>query len=249
MAWRRTRRQSGSGGRGEDTLVSGLRHGIAAQDNRRARRNSGQVAHRARHSLYPGDHGAVHRRAAGGRIRAGRRPRWPRYRATPATAPTSTVSSPPTCLAWRGPRPPRRQRPLPLARHWPRRACPWSCTVSSWPKPPRNRQPSWRARDVRRSCITSATGVPGNATLDSVYLDHILLRRGRSLERLTFPKSDERFAIPSPEPESARSGSISSTGTGTTRLVPRFPPCHLSHQAAMPRRLRPRRWRKDTGRG
>ena len=40
--------------------------------------------------------------------------------------------------------------------------------------------------------------VPGNATLDAVYLDHVLLRRGRSLERLTFPKADETIATPIP---------------------------------------------------
>ena len=50
--------------------------------------------------------------------------------------------------------------------------------------------------------------VPGNATLDSVYLDHVLLRRGRSLERLTFPKSDESIAVPSPEARTTGSGSI-----------------------------------------
>ena len=50
--------------------------------------------------------------------------------------------------------------------------------------------------------------VPGNATLDTVYLDHVLLRRGRSLERLTFPKTAEGLAIPSPRAETAPSGSL-----------------------------------------
>ena len=49
--------------------------------------------------------------------------------------------------------------------------------------------------------------VPGNATLESVYLDHVLLRRGRSLERLAFPDSDRSIATPSPRPEPARAGS------------------------------------------
>ncbi|MDE0064723.1 MAG: PDZ domain-containing protein [Gammaproteobacteria bacterium] len=52
--------------------------------------------------------------------------------------------------------------------------------------------------------------VPGNATLDTVYLDHVLLRRGRSLERLTFPKTAEGLAIPSPRAETAPSGSLNS---------------------------------------
>ena len=52
--------------------------------------------------------------------------------------------------------------------------------------------------------------VPGNATLDSVYLDHVLLRRGRALERLTFPKSDENIAIPNPRTDNANSGSLNS---------------------------------------
>ena len=38
--------------------------------------------------------------------------------------------------------------------------------------------------------------VPGNATLDTVFLDHVLLRRGQSLERLNFPESDVNIAIP-----------------------------------------------------
>ena len=79
--------------------------------------------------------------------------------------------------------------------------------------------------------------VPGNATLDSVYLDHILLRRGRSLERLTFPKSDERFAIPSPEPESARSGSINpraleQRGSSPASSLPPQPPAGDATEAA-----------------
>ncbi len=50
--------------------------------------------------------------------------------------------------------------------------------------------------------------VPGNATLDAVFLDHVLLRRGRSLERLAFPKSDGNIAIPSPRAEPAQAGSL-----------------------------------------
>lgn len=38
--------------------------------------------------------------------------------------------------------------------------------------------------------------VPGNATLEAVNLDHVLLRRGRTLERLLFPKSDQPLATP-----------------------------------------------------
>ena len=48
--------------------------------------------------------------------------------------------------------------------------------------------------------------VPGNAILDSVHLDHVLLRRGRSLERLTFPSSDDTIATPAPRAERARAG-------------------------------------------
>ena len=36
--------------------------------------------------------------------------------------------------------------------------------------------------------------VPGNASLEAVFIDHVLLRRGRSRERLAFPKTDEQLA-------------------------------------------------------
>lgn len=39
--------------------------------------------------------------------------------------------------------------------------------------------------------------VPGNATLEAVYLNYVLLRRGRTPERLAFPKHDQRMATPS----------------------------------------------------
>ena len=45
--------------------------------------------------------------------------------------------------------------------------------------------------------------VPGDATLDAVHLDHVVLRRGRVRERLAFPKSGESFATPNSAVESA----------------------------------------------
>ena len=50
--------------------------------------------------------------------------------------------------------------------------------------------------------------VPGNATLEAVHLDHVLLRRGRSRERLAFPKPDKQLAMPS-----ASTGAAADPGT------------------------------------
>ena len=46
--------------------------------------------------------------------------------------------------------------------------------------------------------------VPGNATLEAVHVDHVVLRRGRNLERLAFPKAEKSLFIPSGPVESAR---------------------------------------------
>ena len=45
--------------------------------------------------------------------------------------------------------------------------------------------------------------VPGNATLEAVAINHVLLRRGRSPERLAFPEPDQRLATPSAQAKSA----------------------------------------------
>ena len=62
--------------------------------------------------------------------------------------------------------------------------------------------------------------VPGNAILETVYLDHVVLRRGRSLERLAFPDSDKRFATPNSRPESLKAGAPDARA----RLEERGPP-------------------------
>lgn len=59
--------------------------------------------------------------------------------------------------------------------------------------------------------------VPGNATLDTVYIDHVLLRRGRSLERLTFPKSDETIATPATRAKPRQAGATEAS-TRTARI-------------------------------
>ncbi len=56
--------------------------------------------------------------------------------------------------------------------------------------------------------------VPGNATLEAVRLDHVLLRRGRSRERLTFPNPDTRLATPSAPQEAPTVTSARASGTG-----------------------------------
>ena len=50
--------------------------------------------------------------------------------------------------------------------------------------------------------------VPGNATLEAVHLDHVVLRRGSVRERLAFPKSEERLATPSASSESAAASGL-----------------------------------------
>ena len=46
--------------------------------------------------------------------------------------------------------------------------------------------------------------VPGNATLEAVYLDHVQLRRGGIREKLAFPEPDQELATPIGQVESAQ---------------------------------------------
>lgn len=66
--------------------------------------------------------------------------------------------------------------------------------------------------------------LPGNATLDAVYLDHVLLRRGRSLERLTFPRSDETIATPAARAAGTETGSPDARALRAGRASPPMPP-------------------------
>ncbi len=66
--------------------------------------------------------------------------------------------------------------------------------------------------------------VPGNATLDAVFLDHVLLRRGRALERLTFPQSDEIIVASSPRAESAAAESLNAPAVRARSASPATPP-------------------------